>query len=129
MTNMGYTKISKSSSKTHCLLTANMPSCVNTVDVTSHSTGDTNSLIDSKRSNLFFDDDTLKTFASNELQYFEEAMKQVIALHEKLQSASKNLVKDNTYQLPGTEVSFYFMLAEISKLMMDKRKQKKEQED
>ena len=66
-------------------------SCVNTVNITLNSAGDLKSLIDSKRSNLFLEDHTLKPFASNELQYLEEASKQVIALHEEFQSVSNKL--------------------------------------
>ena len=68
-------------------------SCVNTVNITLNSAGDLKSLIDSKRSNLFLEDHTLEPFASNELQYLEEASKRVIALNEELQSASNKLRK------------------------------------
>lgn len=49
-----------------------------------------------KNQKLFFEDHTLKPFASDELNYIEEAKRQLIVLHEELQSTSTNLTTTHT---------------------------------
>lgn len=71
-------------------------SCLNTVNITLNSASELKSLIDSKRQKLFFEDHSLKPFASDELKYIEDGKRQVIALHEELQSTSTNLTTTHT---------------------------------
>jgi len=49
------------------------------------------SFIDSKRKGLFHEDHTPKTFASDELKYFQEALERVKVLYEEFQKASNML--------------------------------------
>jgi len=67
---------------------AKCESCLVTVNEAFNSAADLSSFIDSKRKGLFHEDHTPKTFASDELKYFQEAQERVKVLYEELQKAS-----------------------------------------
>lgn len=70
---------------------AKCESCLVTVNEAFNSAADLLSFIDSKRKGLFHEDHTPKTFASDELKYFQEAQERVKVLYEELQKASNML--------------------------------------
>ena len=70
---------------------AKCESCLATVNSTFNSASNFLSFIDDKRKGLYTEDHPLKSFASDELKYFQEAQGRVQALHDELQKASNKL--------------------------------------
>lgn len=70
---------------------AKCESSLTTVNEAFNSASDLLSFIDNRRKNLYTEEHTLRSFASDELKYFQEAQERVKAIHQELQKASNAL--------------------------------------
>lgn len=70
---------------------AKCESSLTTVNEAFNSASDLLSFMNNRRKNLYTEERTLRSFASDELKYFQEAQERVKAIHQELQKASNAL--------------------------------------